>query len=163
MNRFVNIIEILAGYSLGIVALLVFLEISLRSLLGVQIPDAYTIGSLLQGMAIFWGFATATFAGRHITVDVVWEMCPPRLALLIDTLADLVTVGFFACLAVMLYWKVDSLYRSGEVTNTMKLVLWPFVVVAAVGILSCVILGIIRIVWRLQGREPQESGLLIDG
>lgn len=163
MQRFVRYVEICAGYSLGLIALLIFSEIMLRSFFQTQLPDAYQIANQFQGMAIFWGFATATYAGRHITVDVIWEMCPPKLALVIDTFADLVTVAFFAALTVMLYWRVNSLFRNGEVTNMMKLALWPFVVVATVGIACCVILGLARIIMRLQGRTPQETGFQING
>lgn len=163
MDRLVRNIEIVAGYSLGLVALVVFSEAMLRYIFRVQIPDAYTIASQFQGMAIFWGFATATFAGRHITVDILWELSPRWLALVIDIVADLFSTAFFVALAVMLYWKVDSLYRSGETTSTMQIALWPFVTVAALGILCCVLLALARMFLRLQGREPQETGLQIDG
>lgn len=163
MDKLVRRIEIFAGYSLGLVALLVFSEAVLRYAFRVQIPDAFTIASQFQGIAIFWGFATTTFAGRHITVDIVREMSPPRVGLVIDTVADLITTGFFLALTVMLYWKVVSLYRGADTTSTMQWVLWPFAAVAALGILCCVILGIVRIVLRLQGREPQETGLQLDG
>ena len=63
----------------------------------------------------------------------------------------------------MLYVKVGSLYASGEVTNTVKLLLWPFLAVAALGIGCSVVLGIIRIILRLQGRTPVESGLQLNG
>jgi TRAP-type C4-dicarboxylate transport system permease small subunit len=163
MERFVRSVELLAGYSLGIIAGMVFLEAALRYLVGIQIPDAYTIASQLQGMAIFWGFATATFAGRHITVDIVWELCTPRIALVMDTVADLVSAGFFGVLAVMLYWKVNSLYNGGDVTNELQWKIWPFVLIAALGILCSFILASIRIVWRLQGRVFQDTGLQTDG
>ncbi len=163
MQRFVRYVELWAGFSLGLIALLIFTEIILRSVFQLQLPDAYQLANQFQGMAIFWGFATATFAGRHISVDVFWEMCPPKLALVMDTVADLISAAFFAALAVMLYWRVDSLYRSGEVTNTMKLALWPFVVIGGVGIACCVILGIARIIMRFQGRAPAETGFQVDG
>jgi len=163
MDRLVRNIEILAGYSLGIVALLIFLEISLRYIFNVQIPDVYAIAAQMQGIAIFWGFATATFAGRHITVDIVWEACPPKIALAIDTAADLITAAFFAVLAYMLFIKVGSLLRTGEVTNTMKWLLWPFLAIAAFGIACSVVLGIIRVILRLQGRTPVEAGLQLNG
>jgi len=163
MQRFVHYVEICAGYLLGLIALLIFAEIVLRSFFQTQLPDAYQIANQFQGMAIFWGFATATYAGRHITVDLIWEMCPPKLALVIDTVADLITVAFFVALAVMLCWRVNSLLSSGEVTNVMKLAIWPFVVVATIGIACCVILGIARIIMRLQGRTPTEIGLQIHG
>jgi TRAP-type C4-dicarboxylate transport system permease small subunit len=163
MQRFVRYVELWAGFSLGLIALLIFTEIALRALLREQLPDAYQIANQFQGMAIFWGFATATYAGRHIAVDVVWEMCPPRLALVMDTFADLVSALFFAALAVMLYFRTDSLMRSGEVTNVMKLALWPFVAIGAIGIVCCVILGITRIIMRFQGRAPVETGFQVDG
>ena len=163
MQRFVRYVEICAGFSLGLIALLIFTEITLRSLFREQIPDAYQIANQFQGMAIFWGFATATYAGRHITVDVIWEMCPPKLALLRDTFADIVSALFFAALAVMLYFRVESLMRSGEVTNVMKLALWPFVAIGAIGIICCVVLGIARIIMRLQGRTPVEQGFQVKG
>ena len=163
MDRLVRIIEVLAGYSLGLIAAVIFCEALLRYLFRVQIPDAYTIASQLQGMAIFWGFATATFAGRHITVDLFWEMSSPRVALVMDTVADLISAGFFMALVLMLYRKVETLYLSGEVTNSLDLVLWPFVLIASLGILCSFILALIRIVWRFQGRSTSGIGLNLDG
>ena len=70
MNKIVTVIERIAGYFIGLVAVLTFSEAVMRYVFVMHIPDVFVIGQMLQGIAICWGIATAAYADRHITVDI---------------------------------------------------------------------------------------------
>src|SRR6201984_2681662 len=81
MDRFIDGIELLAAFFVGIVAAHIF---------SVQIPDSYDFGRLLLGILIFWGIAATSYRGTHITVDLVYANVGPKLQRFIDVLAPLV-------------------------------------------------------------------------
>ena len=64
MDRFIDGIELIAAFFVGIVALDIFVSVMLRYFFSVQIPDSYDFGRLLLGILIFWGIA-ATSLSRH--------------------------------------------------------------------------------------------------
>ena len=73
MKRLLAATETVAALLLLLIALLTAGNVLLRDLLSIQIPDWFDASKLLQGMALFWGFALATYYGSHICVDIVWE------------------------------------------------------------------------------------------
>src|SRR5689334_24605508 len=71
MDRFIDGIELIAAFFVGIVAADIFISVLLRYFFSIQIPDAYNFGQLLLGILIFWGIAATSYRGTHITVDLV--------------------------------------------------------------------------------------------
>lgn len=53
MDRFIDGIELLAAFFVGIVAADIFTSVLLRYFFSVQIPDSYDFGRLLLGILIF--------------------------------------------------------------------------------------------------------------
>src|SRR6201987_4383690 len=90
MDRFIDGIELIAAFFVGIVALDIFLSVLLRGFFRVQIPDSYDFGRLLLGILIFWGIAAPPYRGNHITVDLVYANVGDRAKRVIDVLATLV-------------------------------------------------------------------------
>src|SRR3954466_5983610 len=78
MDRFIDTIELVAAFFVGIVAADIFISVLLRYSFSVQIPDAYDFGRLLLGILIFWGIAATSYRGTHITVDLVWSAASRR-------------------------------------------------------------------------------------
>ena len=72
MDRFIDGIELIAAFFVGLVALDIFVSVLLRYFFSVQIPDSYDFGRLLLGILIFWGIAATSYRGTHITVDLVY-------------------------------------------------------------------------------------------
>ncbi|WP_341704898.1 TRAP transporter small permease [Ferrovibrio sp.] len=143
MDRFIDKVELVAGLLLGAIALLTFSAVMARWLFNYGIPDAFDVSRLLLGTAMFWGIASAGFRNRHIQVDGFWEISPPLGRRLIDLFATAITFGFFALLAWMLYGKVVSVLASSEQTFDLRLPVWPFYALAALGILlAAVLLGL---------------------
>ena len=71
MDRFIDSIEWIAAFFVGIVALNTFVAVVMRKFFAVTIPDYYNFGQFLLGILIFWGIAATSYRGTHITVDLV--------------------------------------------------------------------------------------------
>ena len=148
MSRFIALIDLLAGILLGCVVLLTFFEAALRYLFNTQIPDAYSFSGYAQGVAIFWGIASATYAGRHICVDIVWDLVGRVGKLRIDIVSALITGLFLIALSWMTIQKVLRSKNSFEVTNELQAPVWIFLAIGACGIICACLLAFVR-AWRL--------------
>src|ERR1700726_4205364 len=89
MDRFIDFIELVAAFFVGIVAADIFISVLLRYFFSIQIPDAYDFGRLLLGILIFWGIAATSYRGTHITVDLLYASVGRRAQRCIDVSAPL--------------------------------------------------------------------------
>lgn len=153
MTRIIEKVELVAGLLLGAIALLTFCAVMARWLFNYGIPDAFDFSRLLLGTAMFWGIAVAGFHNRHIQVDGLWEISPPWVKHAIDIFATIVTLGFFGLFAWMLHTKVLSVYVSNEQTFDLRLPVWPFHAVAALGIALAALLLLLRLFRLIAGKK----------
>jgi hypothetical protein len=73
MKRLLSAIETMAALSLLLIAVLTAGNVLLRYAFSIQIPDWFDGSRMLQGIALFWGIALATYYGTHLGVDLLWE------------------------------------------------------------------------------------------
>jgi TRAP-type C4-dicarboxylate transport system permease small subunit len=144
MDRFIDGIEWLAAFFVGIVALDIFVSVLLRYFFSVSIPDSYDFGKLLLGILIFWGIAATSYRGTHITVDLVWSSVGPRAQRYIDIFATLVLLFVVTVQTAMLFDKVRLIYQENILTFDLNLPTWPFAFVAWLGDVSAVLLIAVR-------------------
>ena len=115
MDRFIDSIEWIAAFFVGVVALNTFIAIVLRKFFSMAIPDYYNIGQFLLGILIFWGIAATSYRGTHITVDLVWANSSPRHQRWIDIFATLVLLFVVVMQTITLYDKVASDARADAI------------------------------------------------
>ena len=144
MDRFIDGIELLAAFFVGIVAADIFISVMLRYFFSVQIPDSYDFGRLLLGILIFWGIAATSYRGAHITVDLVYANVRPRLQRFIDVFATLVLLFVVSVQTWTLFDKVVSTRADNVLTFDLRLPTWPFFLVAWLGDVSAVLLIAVR-------------------
>jgi TRAP-type C4-dicarboxylate transport system permease small subunit len=144
MDRFIDIIELIAAAFVGIVALNTFIAIFMRKFFAVTIPDYYDFGRLLLGILIFWGIAATSYRGSHITVDLVWANATPKYQRWIDVFATLVLLFVVVVQTFTLFDKVWTTYQDNVLTYDLRLPNWPFFAVAWIGDVSAVLLIVIR-------------------
>ncbi|OQW53622.1 MAG: C4-dicarboxylate ABC transporter permease [Proteobacteria bacterium SG_bin9] len=148
MDRFIDSIELVAAFFVGLVALNTFIAVFLRKFFAVAIPDYYDFGRLFLGILIFWGIAATSYRGTHITVDLVWANASPRWQRWIDIFATLVLLFVVTVQTITLFDKVATTYADNVLTYDLRLPNWPFFAVAWAGDCSAVLLIAIR-TWRL--------------
>ncbi len=144
MDRFIDGIEWIAAFFVGIVALDIFVSVLLRYFFAVSIPDSYDFGKLMLGILIFWGIAATSYRGGHITVDLVWSAVGPRAKRAIDVFATLILLLVVTVQTVMLFDKVRLTYQDNILTFDLNIPTWPFVAVAWLGDVSAVLLIAVR-------------------
>jgi TRAP-type C4-dicarboxylate transport system permease small subunit len=144
MDRFIDGIEWIAAFFVGIVALDIFVSVLLRYFFSVSIPDSYDFGKLLLGILIFWGIAATSYRGTHITVDLVWSSVGPKAQRIIDVFATLVLLFVVTVQTTMLFDKVRLTYHDNVLTYDLRLPTWPFAAVAWLGDVSAVLLIAVR-------------------
>src|ERR1051326_3364767 len=144
MDCFIDTIEWIAAFFLGIVAADIFLSVLLRNLFNYAIPDSFDFGRLLLGILIFWGIAATSYRGGHITVDLLWANVGPRYQRYIDVFATLVLLFVVTVQTYRLFDKVRGTYYDNVLTFDLRLPVWPFFAVAWAGDVSAVLLIAIR-------------------
>jgi len=144
MDKFIDGIELIAAFFVGIVAADIFISVLLRYFFSTSIPDAYDFGRLLLGILIFWGIAATSYRGTHITVDLLWANVGPRYKRMIDVFATLVLLFVVVVHTYTLFDKVLTTYYDNVQTFDLRLPNWPFFAVAWAGDISAVLLIAIR-------------------
>jgi TRAP-type C4-dicarboxylate transport system permease small subunit len=146
MKRFLEVGETLAALMLLAVALLVSLNVGIRDLLDIQLPDWFDLSRMLLCIAMFWGVAIATYRGGHICVDVVWEHLGPHGRRWLDVAATVLVLILLGPLAWMVWGKVLTL--GSQATSDLRIPLVYFFSIAAAGATFAVVLGVLRL-WEL--------------
>ena len=150
-RRILSATELVAAFFLLAIALLTAGNVLLRDLFSVQIPDWFDGARMIQGIALFWGVALATYYGSHICVDALWEHLQPAGRRRLDIVATLVTLAFLLPLAWMVWVKVAGTGTQG--TMDLRLPLWVFYAIASVGTSVAVLLAAVRILLLWRGDE----------
>ena len=144
MDRFIDSIEWVAAFFVGVVALNTFVAVFMRKFFAVTIPDYCNFGQFLLGILIFWGIAATSYRGTHITVDLVWANASPRYQRWIDIFATLVLLFVVSVQTYTLVDKVIDTRSSHIVTMDLGVPVWPFFLVSWIGDVSAVLLIAIR-------------------
>lgn len=151
MKRLLSFTETMAALFLLAIALLIACNVFLRDVLSIQIPDWFDGSKLLQGIALMWGFAVATYYGSHICVDIVWEHLEHGGRRVLDVLSTAISMLFLAVTAWMVGIKV--LNTGSQTTSDLQLPIVYFYAVAALGMVAAALLAALRVV-RLATNNP---------
>ena len=77
-------------------------------------------GRLMQGIAICWGISTATYADRHIRVDILYEARRTGMRRLFDILAYTINWAFMTLFGAAMTFKVFDILSAGEISNELR-------------------------------------------
>jgi TRAP-type C4-dicarboxylate transport system permease small subunit len=144
MDGFIDSIEWIAAFFIGLVAFDVFVSVLLRYFFGFSIPDSYDFGQLLLGILIFWGIAATSYRGTHITVDLLWANASKYWQRVIDVFATLVLLFVVTVQTYTLFDKVMTTYSANVSTFDLRIPVWPFFAVAWIGDVAAVLLIAVR-------------------
>jgi TRAP-type transport system small permease protein len=160
MRRLLTATETVAAFFLLLIALVTAVNVLLRGVFSIQLPDWFDGSRMLQGIALFWGFALATYYGSHICVDVLWEHVSPARQRVLDIAATALTLLFLAPLAWMVWVKVGGTGTQG--TMDLRLPLKWFYAVAAVGAVMAALLCTLRLIKLVRRADDELVRVSVD-
>ena len=111
----------------------------------------------------YFGAVVTTFAlgytqmrRGHIAVDVLVISFSERIRKLLTVVNHSICVLFFSLAAWQLLIKAATLMRTGEVTETLRIIYYPFTVAVALGCLALVLELVISFL-RMYASEEEKS------
>ncbi|MCG6859021.1 MAG: TRAP transporter small permease [Salaquimonas sp.] len=156
LERYCQIVEVVAGLLLGAVTILIVASTIGRYLFARPIPDAFDLSRLMIGACVMWGFASVGYRGGHIKIDLFAEMMPLRVRRWVDAFAWSVLLFFVILLAWKILVRTESAFNGNESTFDLQIRVWPMFALIWVGAASAVITVAVRLILILQGRGSLE-------
>ena len=94
---------------------------------GKPIHGTYDVIGLLQVILVCFALPYCTFQKGHIRVDMFVERLPKRAQRVIDGIIGFLSLGFFLVAAWQSILLANSLRRTGEVSMSAFIPLYPFI------------------------------------
>ena len=164
VDRFIDGLEMTAGGFLAAVTLLIFVSVFLRYIFSWSIPDSYDLSSLGLGILIFWGIASASYRGEHISVDLLYSAVPPPVQKAMTVFADLVILVCLCVFTWMVALKVMNTRDDGVATFDLRQPVWIYYGIAWIGLAAAILLMIVRTLRMtlLRGRVRETHSTMIE-
>ncbi|MFY9761534.1 MAG: TRAP transporter small permease [Xanthobacteraceae bacterium] len=113
VNALIVVLRIAAGTMLMLSVAINFANIIGRYVFSVSLYWAEEAMLFLMIGCVFLGASQAGWLGRHIRMDVVISLLPPRARKAFDVLSDIVTIA--TCIAVAVFaWPVMTMFYELE-------------------------------------------------
>jgi TRAP-type C4-dicarboxylate transport system permease small subunit len=112
-------------------------------------------------MGFFGAVVTAFALGHtqkrrgHISVDVLVHSFSPKVRKRLQMINDIVCMIFFSLAAWQVALKAGNLYATGEVTETLRIIYYPFTYAVALG---CFVLVLVFLLDFLKALLPEKEG-----
>ena len=133
LDRWLQRIEAVASLALFVLMSIVFVSVCARFFFNSPLKDQYDLSRMFLGVAVLWGIAAACASDEYVRSDIFWERLPPALRKAVDVFGRLVIVTAMAVVAWQVWFKLQDVARSGELTSELRLGIWPFYAVMFVG------------------------------
>jgi TRAP-type C4-dicarboxylate transport system permease small subunit len=121
LSRFLNVI---AGIAITFIMLLTVVDVILRSF-SRPIIGAYELVTFSGALVVSFAVPLTTFLKGHIFVDFLVLNFPKRTRNSINIITRLLGVGLFFIIGWNLVKMGINLSRTGEVSMTLQLPIWP--------------------------------------
>ncbi|MBN1613422.1 MAG: TRAP transporter small permease [Deltaproteobacteria bacterium] len=122
----------IAGTALVSMMLLTCADVIMR-MFGNPITGTYEIVGFLGTVIVAFAMAYTSMERSHVAVEVVFDLFPQRLQILIAILDDIIGAGLFGLICWQCFIYGSDLRQSGEVSMTIGMPVYPFAYGIALG------------------------------
>ncbi len=155
LNAFLNKILLIVG-GIAVLALMSLATANvLLRIVYAPIRGTYELVSFFGAVVIAFALGYTQKRKDNIVVDILTERFPERLARVVDTFAYLVMTIFFAVVTWQVFVWGTKIWRTGELSETLKVIYHPFVLAVGLGFgaltLTCFIDFLSKILNRKEG------------
>jgi TRAP-type C4-dicarboxylate transport system permease small subunit len=133
LSAFLNkILLVLGGIAVLALMTLATANVVLR-IFYAPIRGTYELVSFLGALVIAFALGYTQKRKDNIIVDILTERFPVKLARVVDTFAYLVMTIFFAIVSWQVYVWGMKIWRTGELSETLKVIYHPFILAVGFG------------------------------
>ncbi len=134
-HRIARICDILlasvAGGLLFAMMLLTFVDVVLRYFFNAPIKGGFEVTEMMMAVLIFAGLPLVSRKNEHVTIDAFDRFFPQAFRRAMHVVIHLVCAVALAGMAWLLWRKAGSFAEIGDVTQTLKFPIAPFVYLMA--------------------------------
>jgi len=156
-GRVPALLAIGAGICLVGMVVVVMLGVTMRYIFGNPLLGVNEIVQLIAVALAMLGLPYCTSSGAHVRVDLFDRPLGRWGRLLGDLLSRALSVVALFFLCRHAWAKAAEAVEFGDVTNMLKLPLWPFYGVILAGMASCALVYVVEILGLLLGRSGRDD------
>ena len=97
------------------------------------IPGSFELTEFMLAVAVLTALGHTQAKREHIAIDLVITRFPPRVQAIIDCVTNFLSLAIF----ILVTWQTTKyahlLYTSNDVSAVLRLPVYPFLIVAAIG------------------------------
>jgi TRAP-type C4-dicarboxylate transport system permease small subunit len=97
------------------------------------IPGTFELTEFMLAIAVLTAIGYTQVQREHISIDLVINKFPPRVRAIIDSITDFLSLAIFVLVTWQTIKYARLLYTSNDVSAVLRLPVYPFLIVAAVG------------------------------
>jgi TRAP-type C4-dicarboxylate transport system permease small subunit len=147
-----KILMVVGGVAVLALMALATINVGLR-FVGVPFRGTYEFVGFLGAVVIAFALAYTQKRKDHIVVDILTEKFPKRVNRVLDGISYFVTMIFFAVVSWQVFVWAIKIWKSQEVSETLKVIYYPFIFSVAVGFAVFSLTLIVDFLKNLQTRE----------
>ena len=121
-----------AGAAVVAMMVLTCADVTLR-LFRHPIPGTYEMVGLLGAIVVSFSLAHTSVMRGHIAVEFIVQKLPKRTQIIIDGINSLLGTALFGLITWQSILYASNLMRTGEVSMTLQMPIYPFVYGIAIG------------------------------
>jgi TRAP-type C4-dicarboxylate transport system permease small subunit len=130
----------IAGCALVCMTALICCNIAMRLVFNTPITGTYELMGLCGALVTALSLGYTQLQRKHISVVILTNTFPPQWQHAATVVSDLVCMIFFGAIAWQISKWSTTLLRTGEVTETLRIIYYPFTYAVALG---CAVLALI--------------------
>jgi TRAP-type C4-dicarboxylate transport system permease small subunit len=154
INKFLNKILMIVG-SVAVLSLmsLATVNVVLRFFFNTPYRGAYELVGFMGALVIAFALGYTQKRKDHIVVDILTAKFPKRVNKILDRINYFVTTIFFAIVSWQVFVWGMKISKSGEVSETIKIIFHPFVYSVSLGFAVFSLTLILDFMKNFQGKE----------
>lgn len=143
VNKASKILENIAAVILFLIAMLVIVNVILRATLDLPIKGTFDLIVFFATVMISLSLAYCAVINGHLAIEFLVERFSRRTQKIISVIIGLISAFFLFVVSWHIYLYASYLRTTGEVSLTIKLPHYPFVIILALGflMLALVVVG----------------------
>lgn len=118
---------LLAGVALFAIMMLTFVDVGGRRFFDYSLPGALELTEILMVVVIFASLPLVSLRGEHVTFDSLDMLLPAGFRRVQQALVDLFCASMLLFLAWLMWDHAGKMAEYGDVTNRLRIPLYPFV------------------------------------